>query len=79
MKRILLMLAALTVVTGCAQVPRKPVDVAIMPDDCANSQAIIRWLESVITQTQSRDYPNVNYQSELKNRIWRLRYRCQPA
>ena len=70
---------AVVLVSGCAQVPRQPIDVRLMPDDCANRYAIINWLESVVAQTSTRDYPNERYINEIKGRIWSLRYRCQPV
>ena len=74
-----LVISAVILATGCAQVPRKPIDVSLMPDDCANRQAIIAWLENTVRHTQTRDYPNERYVSDLKTRIWSLRYRCQPV
>ena len=79
MMRTLASIMTAILVSGCAQVPRQPIDVRLMPDDCANRHAIIQWLESVVAQTRSRDYPNERYISEIKGRIWSLRYRCQPA
>lgn len=79
MMRALAPIIAAVLVSGCAQVPRKPIDVSLMPDDCANRHAIIAWLESTARHTQTRDYPNERYISDLKTRIWSLRYRCQPV
>ena len=79
MNRIFL-IASLLALAGCAQVPRMPVDVAVVPDDCANRQAIVRWLETV-NQTprgafqSERDYQH--NQMVIKSRIWRMRYNCQ--
>lgn len=79
MIRPTIIVAAAILVSACAQVPRKPIDVSLMPDDCANRHAIIAWLENTARHTQTRDYPNERYVSDLKTRIWSLRYRCQPV
>ena len=67
-------------ITGCAMAPRMPTDVRLMPDDCANRHAIIRWLESVAAAPRhplekAEDYENAR--SAAKVHIWRIRYNCQ--
>ena len=64
---------------GCASAPaRVPTDVLIMPNDCANREAIARWLE-----TQSLSLANKEYyeqqRSQIRHRLWTLRYNCQPV
>lgn len=69
---------ALTLV-GCANV-QPPVDVQLIPDDCANQTRIIRWLEDqaqAVSRNSSTEYRQ--YHAQVKNRIWMLRYRCNPA
>jgi hypothetical protein len=69
---------ALTLV-GCANV-QPPVDVQLIPDDCANQTRIIRWLEDqaqAVSKNSSTEYRQ--YHAQVKNRIWMLRYRCNPA
>jgi hypothetical protein len=76
-----LLLISLMVLTGCANV-NPPIDVAIIPNDCANKDAIIRWLESQATLNQpmiSNREKYENYRSTIKSRIWNLRYSCQPV
>lgn len=70
------------ILTGCAVAPRQPVDVTLIPDDCANRHAIIRWLEDTVrapappTLLQKREDYDQDI-SAIKSRIWRLRYVCQ--
>ncbi len=68
------------ILTGCAQAPRMPVDVALIPNDCANRHAIISWLENLAKTPQTIRESDQNYdqtQSAVKARIWHLRYNCQ--
>lgn len=65
---------------GCAQVPPAPVDVTLIPDDCANRHAIIRWLENVARTPKNMLESEESYEqarSSIKARIWRIRYNCQ--
>jgi hypothetical protein len=78
MNRIFLL--CLLFLVGCAQVPRMPPDVAAMPDDCANRQAIIRWLDSLVQVPKSTFENAHEYEqtrSKIKARIWSIRYNCQ--
>ena len=59
----------IVVVAGCANV-RPPVDVTLIPNDCANQQRIVRWLES-----QSQGEWN-EHRAQIRARIWHLRYTC---
>lgn len=67
-------------IVGCAQNPRMPVDVAVIPDDCANRERIIRWLDQ-LAQSPKQPFQSAeehaNVVSQIKNRIWRIRYNCQ--
>lgn len=79
MNKVFLSLCAIAI-TGCAQAPRMPVDVSVIPDDCANRQAIVRWLERVADTPKSLLESQIDYEqkrSEIKIRIWRIRYNCQ--
>jgi hypothetical protein len=78
MNRIFLFIM-MPIITGCAGLPQKPVDVMIIPNDCANQHSITAWLDQVSQQPKSalqsvRDYEtNV---SNIKARMWLLRYNC---
>lgn len=78
MNRIFLLLAALVLV-GCAPIPKQPVDVAMIPNDCANQAAITRWLESAARSSKSPLQTQTQYEqniSSVKARMWSLRYHC---
>jgi non-canonical (house-cleaning) NTP pyrophosphatase len=53
-----------------------------MPNDCANRVAIIEWLNSQ-SQVPRQPFENQetyeNARSEIRSRIWHMRYRCQPV
>ena len=70
----------LLLLSGCASTPRMPVDVAMIPNDCANRQAITAWLESVAAAPPPAYQSEVNhaqFRSSVKARIWGIRYNCQ--
>ena len=59
-----------------------PVDVALIPNDCANRHAIVAWLESLQKLPRSPLQSEAEYdqdQSKIRARIWHLRYHCQPV
>lgn len=66
--------------SGCAMAPKQPVSMTALPNDCANRDAIVRWLDAVantpkhLLETQS-DYETSR--SEAKHRMWLVRYNCQ--
>jgi hypothetical protein len=82
-------LAAVAIVTamlaGCASprdLSRVPAAVQIMPTDCANRVMIIQWLsrQAAISKTpfeSQESYDQV--QSQIRYRIWNVRYNCQPV
>ena len=73
MNKLLIALLAVTLV-GCASQPyRPPLDISTIPNDCANQQRIVRWLES---QSQGEWNEQV---AQIKARIWHLRYTCNPV
>ena len=71
----------IVVVAGCANV-RPPVDVTLIPNDCANQTAIVNWLEE-----QSRLSPSTfsdkdqyaRHRASIRQRVWNMRYTCNPA
>ena len=79
--KIKLAMVALTL-TGCAVKTAPPVDVRLVPNDCANRQMIVNYLEEQAQQPRAafetdRDYERTR--SEIRHRIWTLRYYCQPV
>jgi len=67
---------------GCAQTARVPVDVSLIPNDCANRTRVIAWLTDLSNKPRAsnerlEDYENAK--SQIKARIWNIRYHCQPV
>ena len=68
---------------GCAGiVQRPPLDISQIPNDCANRNAIVRWLEreaAVPQQTMESKEDYVRSRGQIRSRIWSIRYTCQPV
>jgi hypothetical protein len=85
MVKILLLLAAAVLATGCAaprDLSRLPISVQAMPNDCANRAAIINWLtqQAAISKHPLESQESYeNAQRQIRYRIWNIRYNCQPA
>ena len=82
MKIKLVMIVGALALTGCAVKTAPPVDVRLVPNDCANRQLIVNYLEQQAQQPRAafetdRDYERTR--SEIRHRIWTLRYYCQPV
>lgn len=76
------MIVSALALTGCAVKTAPPVDVSLVPNDCANRQLIVNYLEQQAQQPRAafetdRDYERTR--SEIRHRIWTLRYYCQPV
>lgn len=77
MKRVLALV--LVLMSGCSAVPVQPIDVALIPNDCANQRAIVAYLEAASSVSKSRFVSQQQYDqhvSSTKNRMWNLRYQC---
>ena len=62
--------------SGCGHFAPKlspPVDVSTIPNDCANQKGIIQWLE------HQKSGESNEYVSQIKARVWHLRYTCNPV
>ena len=75
-------LLSVLLATGCAIKTAPPVDVRLVPNDCANRQMIVNYLEQQAQQPRAafesdRDYERTR--SEIRHRVWTLRYYCQPV
>lgn len=75
-------LIAALALTGCAVKTAPPIDVRLVPNDCANRQLIVNYLTEQAQQPRAafetdRDYERSR--SEIRHRIWALRYHCQPV
>jgi hypothetical protein len=70
-------------VTGCVSVvQRAPMDVSMIPNDCANRASIIRWLEQNAQVPQQNGETKEDYErsrAQIRSRIWNMRYTCQPV
>lgn len=76
--KLVTVIAALSL-SGCVHIATEPVDVALIPNDCANQRAITAYLETVTNTPPSRFVDQQRYEqyvSNAKNRMWRLRYHC---
>lgn len=77
----LAVLALTVALAGCAGTRPVPPDVAIMPNDCANKPAIDRWLEHQSAMPRQAFQSEEHYahqRSQIRHRLWTLRYNCQP-
>jgi hypothetical protein len=76
-------LAMLVSLSGCATPrPQPPVDVRLIPNDCANRVLIINYLQQLADRSKQtfeseRDYEI--HRSQVRQRIWSMRYHCQPV
>jgi len=53
-----------------------------MPNDCANRQAIISWLETQARVPRQAFESEKHYEqtrSQIRHRLWHVRYNCQPV
>ncbi len=82
MSKLLIALLALAA-TGCVSVvQRAPLDVSQIPNDCANRNAIINWLEQNARVPQQTTESKEDYErsrGQIRSRIWSMRYTCQPV
>jgi type IV pilus biogenesis protein CpaD/CtpE len=70
--KCILVAITVTLLVGCASQKPMPPDVALIPNDCANRVQIINWLELQLKQ-ENHD----SIRSQIKHRIWNMRYHCQ--
>ena len=81
MKTRLICAATAMLTMACAAPRPVPPDVAIMPNDCANKPAIDRWIESQSAVPRQPFQSEADYdrqRSQIRHRLWTLRYNCQP-
>ena len=77
----LFVLALATAMAGCAHNATPPLDVSQIPNDCANRNAIIRWLTTqaaIPRQPLERQEDYERHRASIRHRIWDMRYNCQP-
>lgn len=79
-----LLILSISILAGCAQTHLSTVDEASkVPEDCLNKKQIIEWLETQ-SQIQFKSTPLSEREyakqlSAIKEKMWRIRYRCQPV
>lgn len=79
------LLVSCVLLTGCVSAPISMVDpaaVQVMPNDCANRNATVRWLETQAAIGKNPMESTQQYENNravIKKRIWTLRYNCQPV
>ena len=82
MNKLLIALLAVAA-TGCVSVvQRAPLDVSQIPNDCANRNAIINWLDQNARVPQQTTESKEDYErsrAQIRSRIWSMRYTCQPV
>ena len=82
MSKLLIALLAVAA-TGCVSVvQRAPLDVSQIPNDCANRNAIVNWLEQNARVPQQTTESKEDYErsrGQIRSRIWSIRYTCQPV
>jgi len=85
MKMIAAISLAAILLSGCSygllRQP-EPLNVALIPADCANRVAIDNWLETQLTQRKSIFETQNEYENsvrQIKERLWNLRARCAPG
>ena len=80
-KPLVALLAVL--LSGCVSVvQRAPLDVSQIPNDCANRNAIINWLDQNARVPQQTTESKEDYErsrAQIRSRIWSMRYTCQPV
>jgi hypothetical protein len=84
MLKIATTVIALSVLSGCTLYNNRamPVEVSIIPNDCANESAIIRWLESMERQEKGMLIDGGVYAQEqraIKHKKWQIKYICNAA
>jgi len=84
MKRIIITSVFALMIGGCAGLTSQspPTDVALIPNDCANSHRVIPWLKSQLKTPKGVLQSNAQYQESIraiKHRIWSMRYYCEPV
>jgi hypothetical protein len=82
MKTKLAAMATVVALVGCSTNRSPPLDVRLIPNDCANRTMIINYLTQEANQPRGafeseRDYER--HRADLRQRAWNMRYHCQPV
>jgi len=84
MLKITTTVIALSLLSGCALYNNRamPTEVSIIPNDCANEGAIIKWLEAMEKQEKGVLIDEGVYAQEqraIKHKKWQIKYICNPV
>lgn len=75
-------LAIVLVLSGCAVHRPPPRDVRLIPNDCGNRDMIIDYLDRESQRPRTTFESEREYErdrSQYRQRIWIMRYHCQPV
>jgi len=67
---------------GCTTHRPPPLDVQLIPNDCANLRLIIAYLNEEANRPKSTFESEKDYErqrAQFRQRIWTMRYHCQPV
>lgn len=85
MRLCVLTVLTMLALTGCA-VPRQgdtpPLHVSLLPNDCANRQVMLDWLDGQARQPRragENDREYARSRNDIRRKIWDIRYNCQPV
>ena len=83
MKKTILILTATALLSGCAAGMRtsSTAEVRAIPNDCANKQSIIRYLEEQTAGGKTWHQTQAQYEatySNIRTKVWEIRTACQP-
>jgi PBP1b-binding outer membrane lipoprotein LpoB len=77
------LVVAILALSGCVS-PKTapPIDVALVPNDCRNQEAIVNWLsqQAAIPQQPLESYESYSqHRRQIRAKIWHIRYVCKPV
>jgi hypothetical protein len=78
----LILFSMLALVGACSSAPptAMPFNVAMLPNDCKNREAMISWLDGQARIPQQRGESirdHTRSRNAIREKIWDLRYHCQ--
>ena len=81
--RYLVAVVTTLALSGC-MTPRTspPIEVAMIPNDCRNQEAIVNWLTQQAAIPQQPLESNESYhhhRRQIRAKIWHIRYECKPV
>jgi hypothetical protein len=70
--RVAAFAVVLVAATGCASALTPPPDLRAVPNDCTNQYNLADYLNQLINRYRNND----EHVSQIKHRLWSLRYIC---